>query len=109
MDTPFGGQVRQRRRALDLTQEALAERAGCSSETIRKIEAGRVRPSRQLAELLAVALAVPAAEQAGFVQAGRAAIPGAHPALSPTPDAGPGYLPLPLTPLIGREDERAAA
>jgi predicted ATPase/transcriptional regulator with XRE-family HTH domain len=107
MGEPFGGQVRQRRRALDLTQEALAERAGCSLEMIRKIEAGQARPSRQLAALLATALAVPAAEQAGFVQAGRAVTPGARPAQ--TPDVGPGYLPLALTPLIGREHERAAA
>jgi predicted ATPase/transcriptional regulator with XRE-family HTH domain len=109
MDTPFGGQVRQRRRALDLTQEALAERAGCSLEMIRKIEAGRARPSRQLAELLAAALAVPGAEQAGFVHAGRASAAATGPALAPAPDAGSGYLPVSLTALIGREHERAAA
>jgi predicted ATPase/transcriptional regulator with XRE-family HTH domain len=109
MDEPFGGQVRQRRRALDLTQDALAERVGCSSETIRKIEAGRTRPSRQLAELLAAALGVPAAEQAGFVQAARAGTPGERPVPTPVPDAMPGYLPLALTPLVGREAERAVA
>jgi predicted ATPase/transcriptional regulator with XRE-family HTH domain len=109
MDEPFGSQVRQRRRALDLTQEALAERAGCSLEMIRKIEAGRARPSRQLAALLAATLAVPVAEQAGFVQAGRASGLVDRSSAPPTPPESLGGLPLALTPLIGREHERAAA
>jgi predicted ATPase/transcriptional regulator with XRE-family HTH domain len=109
MDEPFGSRVRQRRRALDLTQEALAERAGCSVEMIKKLEAGRARPSRQLAELLAAALDVPAAEQAGFVQAGRTGGLVDRPTAQSTPLRAPGGLPLSLTALIGREHERAAA
>ena len=52
---------------LDLTQSALADCAGCSLVTIRKFEADERRPSRQLAELLAECLAVPAAEREAFV------------------------------------------
>ena len=43
----------RRRKALDLTQEDLAERLGCSVWSIQKIEVGTRRPSRQIAELLA--------------------------------------------------------
>src|SRR5215217_8110709 len=56
--TTFGAWLRTQRKEQDLTQEALAERAGCSWEMVRKIEAGTARPSRQLAELLAAALDV---------------------------------------------------
>ena len=49
----FGQWLKQRRQELDLTQEALAEATGCSSDSIRKIESGRRRPSRQIADLLA--------------------------------------------------------
>ena len=36
----FGQWLTQRREARNLTQEELADRIGCSSETIHKIEAG---------------------------------------------------------------------
>ena len=36
----LGAWIKERRRDLDLTQEALAEQAGCSSDAIKKIEAG---------------------------------------------------------------------
>ena len=49
----FGVWVRRRRKALDLTQDALARRVGCALSMIRKIEADERRPSRQIAELLA--------------------------------------------------------
>src|SRR5947209_7803066 len=39
----FGDWLRQRRKALDLTQEQLADRVSCSTETIRKIEIDAVR------------------------------------------------------------------
>jgi len=51
--TPFGIWLRQRRKALDLTQEQLAAAIDVSLPTIVKIEAGQRRPSRQVAELLA--------------------------------------------------------
>ncbi|MBC8076426.1 MAG: helix-turn-helix transcriptional regulator, partial [Chloroflexales bacterium] len=49
----FGRWVKQRRKELDLTQEALAQEVGCSIETIRKVERDALRPSRQIAERLA--------------------------------------------------------
>src|SRR5215212_9678594 len=77
MDDPpfFGHTLRDRRKARDLTQEALAEQVSCSIETIRKIEAGKLRPSRQLAVLLADALAIPMEERATFLHVARAGTP----------------------------------
>jgi predicted ATPase/class 3 adenylate cyclase len=68
----FGVWVRRRRKALDLTQDALARRAGCALSMIRKIEADERKPSRQIATLLASALEIPAAEREQFLQAARA-------------------------------------
>jgi predicted ATPase/DNA-binding XRE family transcriptional regulator len=55
----FGKWLQQRRKARDLSQEQLAEQIGVSPETIRKIERGTRRPSKEVAELLARALGVP--------------------------------------------------
>ena len=71
----FGSWLRQRRKALDLTQETLADRVGCSPETIRKIETGARRASRQVAELLAEALDLPLDQRAAFVRLARLDIP----------------------------------
>jgi class 3 adenylate cyclase len=68
----FGYWLRRRRKALDLTQAELAQRASCSLDLIQKIEADARRPSRQLAEQLADCLGLDAAERVAFVQAARA-------------------------------------
>src|SRR5512135_2691904 len=75
LDNAFGQRVRQRRRSLDLTQEELARRVGCAAITLRKIEAGDARPSQQIAERLAMALAIPLDERAGFVRQARSVHP----------------------------------
>jgi transcriptional regulator with XRE-family HTH domain len=54
---PFGTLVRRHRREAELSQEALAERAGLSVRLVRDIEAGsRHRPRRDTVQLLAQAL-----------------------------------------------------
>ncbi|MBV9791303.1 MAG: tetratricopeptide repeat protein, partial [Chloroflexi bacterium] len=68
----FGICVRRRRKALDLTQGALAQQAGCAEVTIRKLEADTLRPSREIAERLAVCLQIPPDEQALFLHVARA-------------------------------------
>jgi predicted ATPase/DNA-binding XRE family transcriptional regulator len=68
----FGYWLRRRRKALDLTQEKLAQSVACSRFAIRKIEADERRPSRRLAERLAEKLAVPAQERDVFLEAARA-------------------------------------
>ncbi len=69
----FGYWLRRRRKALDLTQEALAQSVAVSSFAIRKIEADERRPSRRLAERLAEKLSIPAAERTAFLEAARSA------------------------------------
>src|SRR6266850_7408213 len=62
---------RRRRKALDLTQEALAQAVSCSRFAIRKIEADERRPSRRLAERLADKLGIPEPEREAFLDAAR--------------------------------------
>ena len=85
MSTPpsFGHTLKHYRKACDLTQEQLAEQVSCSVETIKKIEAGKLRPGRQLAELLAVHLAVAPTERESFLRGARASLPTGQP-LAPT-------------------------
>jgi predicted ATPase/DNA-binding XRE family transcriptional regulator/Tfp pilus assembly protein PilF len=105
MDGPqsFGQWLRHRRRELDLTQDALARQVGCARVTIRKLEADEIRPSRQLAELLAEQLGIPPQEREKFVRFGR----GGSPASLAPP--GPQHnLPNHPSSFIGRERELAA-
>jgi predicted ATPase/DNA-binding XRE family transcriptional regulator len=70
-ETSFGKWVRRRRKALDMTQEQLANRVGCSISAIFKIEADERRPSRQIAGLLAKHLDISPDEQALFIKVAR--------------------------------------
>ena len=81
----FGYWLRRRRKALDLTQEALARRVCCSGFTIRKIEADERRPSRRLAERLTASLAIPEEERRDFLDAARALHTTNRLQLDPTP------------------------
>ncbi len=67
----FGMWVRRRRKALDLTQAALAQRVGCAEVTIRKLEADVFRPSHEIAERLAICLDIPPDDRAVFLQVAR--------------------------------------
>lgn len=67
----FGYWLKRRRKALDLTQEQLANSVACSHFAIRKIEADERRPSIALAQRLAVRLGIPAAERERFLAAAR--------------------------------------
>lgn len=110
----FGYWLRRRRKALDLTQEALAQRVSVSVFSIRKIEADERRPSRRLADRLATSLAVPDAERAAFLEAARSLRSLQRLVLDGQP-APPGDLPPPAapsapaeaTPFVGRAGELA--
>lgn len=67
----FGTWLKSRRKQLDLTQEALANLVGCSLSAIRKIENDERRPSKQIAELLAVHLEIPPEERTLFLKIAR--------------------------------------
>jgi tetratricopeptide (TPR) repeat protein/transcriptional regulator with XRE-family HTH domain len=69
--TSFGYWLKRRRKALDLTQEQLAQAVACSRFAIRKIEADERRPSRRLAERLADKLAIPPHEHGAFLETAR--------------------------------------
>jgi predicted ATPase/transcriptional regulator with XRE-family HTH domain len=122
--------IKRRRKALDLTQDALAALVGCSLALIQKIEADARRPSREIAALLADTLELAADERVLFIQVARAELSAdrlAPPAQSIARGAfvpaqaissaadTPGQrrttrstnLPAPPTPLIGRETELA--
>jgi predicted ATPase/DNA-binding XRE family transcriptional regulator len=110
----FGAWLKEQRQGRDLTQDALARQTGCSTEMIRKIEAGMRRPSRQIAELLAEALGIAPEERPGFLFWARGlseAPPVAPSPPSPAPPpSAPAVTNIPalLTPLIGRAPEVAA-
>src|SRR5512145_2428451 len=67
----FGYWLRLKRKTLDLTREALADRVGCSVSTIRKLEEEERRPSTQIAELLAEIFKIPTTEITAFLQFAR--------------------------------------
>ena len=63
----FGNIVKEQRRLRDLNQAELGQRVGCAVITIRRIEAGTLRPSQQIAERLAMALGIALDEWATFI------------------------------------------
>lgn len=67
----FGYWLRLKRKALDLTREALADRVGCSVSTIRKLEDEERRPSPQIAQLLAEIFKIPTNERGVFLRFAR--------------------------------------
>ncbi len=112
----FGAWLQRRRRGLGFTQAELGQRIGYSGETIRKVEAGALRPSRPMVERLADSLDIPAAERRAFLRFALddftddfgvgtvvASIPlsaGARPNLP--------SLPTPPTRLVGRDADATA-
>ncbi len=115
-DVVFGDWLKKRRRGQGLTQVELGRRIGYAGETIRKVEANELRPSYQMAEKLADALDIPADDRTRFLRFARGegldedfGLP-TQTAAVPQVTAEPRRtsLPIPPTPLIGREEEVAA-
>ncbi|MFN8474992.1 MAG: helix-turn-helix domain-containing protein [Anaerolineae bacterium] len=112
-DLSFGSWLKRNRRGLGLTQVELGQRIGYSGETIRKVEADEFRPSRQMAEALAVVFDVAPADRDRFLRFARSGGADGFVPLPPigVPSPAPPFrhnLPLPPTPLIGRDAEVAA-
>ncbi|MBV9791605.1 MAG: helix-turn-helix transcriptional regulator [Chloroflexi bacterium] len=106
----FGAWIKQRRRALDLTQRMLAQRVGYALSTIRKIESGVLRPSRQVAEQLADALQIEAKQRSHFLHAARGLPAEATPtAIDYHADHGDhgAALPAQVAPLLSHQAELA--
>jgi predicted ATPase/transcriptional regulator with XRE-family HTH domain len=103
----FGALLRQHRLTAGLTQEALAERAGVSVRGLQLLERERTAPRAETVRLLADALGLSAEARSALIAA-------AHPELAtPTTPLAVSLrlpdLPVPPTPLVGREREVATA
>ena len=105
--TGFAELLRRYRGAAGLTQEALAEQARLSARAISDLERGINRaPRPTTVQLLATALKLNDPERAGFLAAARQS--GEPAADVPPVERVTSTLPLPPTPLVGRErDVRA--
>ncbi|MBK9232242.1 MAG: XRE family transcriptional regulator [Anaerolineae bacterium] len=104
----FNQWLKQRRKALGLTQKDLAQQVGCAEVTLRKIEAGDSHPSATLAASLARAVGAADADLPAIVGvavgAGGAQSSASHWRMP----SRPHNLPLQLTPLLGRDHDIAA-
>jgi predicted ATPase/DNA-binding XRE family transcriptional regulator len=102
----FGTWLRQKRRALDLTQKALADQVGCAEITVRRMEADEYKPSHELALLLLEKLGIPEPERPQWVRFARglAEHPNHYVNTSLSGEQKTN-LPIPLTSFIGREKE----
>ena len=107
----FADWLKARRHAIDLTQAELADRVGCTTATIKKIEQDMRRPSKAVAERMAEALELPVAERMAFVESARGQRTADRLAVSPLPEQGErralSNLPIQRMRLIGREQEVA--
>ncbi len=119
-EATFGGWLRQRRNDLGITQEEFSNHLGFSLALLRKLEASERRPSGQVALLIAQYFRLPTDEQEAFVVFARTggigattAEPSSNRVTPPAPwrrkYLRQANLPAVLTPLVGREHERAAA
>jgi len=105
-DILFGEWVRQRRHILDLTQQELADQVGCARITLRRIEAGTLKPSRALAQILLEKLGKPLSQEEEWLQFARglSGLPGSSVASF---EGQPlTNLPTSLTSFIGRGKEQ---
>jgi predicted ATPase/transcriptional regulator with XRE-family HTH domain len=101
--TEFGDLLKRYRLAAELTQQELARAAGVSTRAISDLERGiNQTPRKDTVQLLGAALRLDGPEQAQF-----AALAHRLRRHAAAPDARPN-LPVPLTPIIGREGEVAA-
>ena len=105
-NSSFGVWLRQRRKALDLTQAELADQVGCSAAVIRKFEANERRPSKQICEVLSEVLAIMPEERDAFIAFARGS--GSYPGPPSPPavaSASAHNLPFQTPPFVGRTAE----
>lgn len=107
---PFRDLLRQHRIAAGLSQERLAERSGLSVRAISDLERGARRaPRLETVRMLADALGIEQDSRVALLRAARARDGSSQPALDRPPlRHASSRLPVPPTPLIGREHQLAA-
>jgi len=102
--TSFGEWLRTQRRALDLSRQAFADQVGCAEVTLRRIEAGTLKPSKVLASVLLEKLDIPKTEWQEWISFARG-LSGLPFQSSPSKNKPITNLRAPLTSFIGREKE----
>ena len=102
----FGVWLRKQRRTLDLSRQAFADQIGCAEVTLRRIEAGTLKPSKELAGIILEKLGVPEVERPQWVSFARG-LSGFPSQSIPSLNKPLTNLPAPLTTFIGREKEQA--
>ncbi len=105
----LGPLLKRLRKAAGLTQERLAERAGCSVVYLGLLENDHRVPHETMLSALATALDLAPPERAALADALRSARRPAAPSSERPASRSPASLPLLPTRLIGREREAAAA
>ncbi|HMD80926.1 MAG TPA: helix-turn-helix transcriptional regulator, partial [Anaerolineales bacterium] len=102
----FGEWLRQRRRMLDLTQQALANQVGCARITLRRIESGALKPSKELVHILLDKLGIPEREHPQWVLFARGLSGFPAKPINSFKNKPLTNLPASLTSFIGREKEQ---
>src|SRR5918995_6848606 len=107
---PFGSLLRQYRMAAELSQERLAERAGLSVRGISDLERGARRvPRLETLRLLADGLNLDQSNRAALLGAAHPTATSVRIQVRPSSSTSArSRLPVPLTPLVGRERELKA-
>ncbi len=103
--TTFGQWLKQRRKALGLTQKELARRAGCAEITLRKIEAGDLHASAPLVASLTKVAGAADADLPNLLSLARGAGDDFTTRARLLRPQRANNLPAQLTPLIGREHD----
>src|SRR6266498_4385751 len=102
----FGTWLRKQRRALDFSRQSFSNQVGCAEVTLRRIEAGALKPSKELASILLEKLGIPDTERSQWISFARGL--SGFPLSSTSPSRKPSTnLPAPLTTFIGREKEQS--
>ena len=106
-EIPFGAWLRKQRRSLDLSRKAFADQIGCAQITLRRIEAGTLKPSEELANILLDKLGIGETERPQWVRfaRGQSNIP-KESIQEFFPFRPTTNLPTRLTTFIGRETEK---
>jgi predicted ATPase/DNA-binding XRE family transcriptional regulator len=103
----FSEWLRKQRRSLDLTQRALAAQVGCAEITLRRIEDGTLKPSKELALILLEKLGIPEMERSQWMLFARGLSGFPTSPIDSSASQPLTNLPASLTTFIGREKERA--
>lgn len=106
-EVSFGEWLHQHRRMLDLTQQALADQVGCARITLRRIESGALKPSKELAFILLDKLGIPEIERPQWILFARGLSDFPAKPSKPLANKSLTNLPTSLTSFIGREKEQA--